>query len=205
NAIFVADLDMVGSMFFEIRRRGFGGSKIEFDNVTFILNCVDELAGDRSFIEVRKRRPKHRTLTTIAARQQVYNQEWLAEKALAEDKAGEELAAAQKRLDDRIAEVRENLELDERSKKIQIETIREIEQRRLDLAKARIEDEKQRAIDLAKASKLQQQNSIQAWYTTVTLAGTPIPALLVAFWIFLRRRRREREIVPGSRYTGGAS
>lgn len=205
NAIFVADLDMVGSMFFEIRRRGFGGSKIEFDNVTFILNCVDELAGDRSFIEVRKRRPKHRTLTRIAAQQQDYNKEWLTEKALAEDRAGEELAAAQKRLDDRIAEVRENLELDERSKKIQIETVREIEQRRLDLAKARIEDEKQRAIDLAKASKLQQQNSIQAWYTTVTLAGTPIPALLVAFWIFLRRRRREREIVPGSRYTGGAS
>ena len=33
----------------------------DFDNVTFVLNALDELAGDDRFIPIRSRRPRHRT------------------------------------------------------------------------------------------------------------------------------------------------
>ena len=101
--------------------------------------------------------------------------------------------------------MQKSTELDARSKEIQIESIREVEQRRLDLAKARIEDDKQRAVDEAKATRLAQQQSIQTYYTAMTLLGAPIPGILVGLWVFFQRRRREREIVPGSRFVGGAA
>ena len=37
----------------------------DFDNVTFVLNVLDGLAGDDRFIEIRKRKPVYRTLTAI--------------------------------------------------------------------------------------------------------------------------------------------
>lgn len=205
NVIFVADLDMIGSMFFSFRKRGLGNTKIEFDNVTFILNCVDELAGEESFIDLRKRRQLHRTLETLEQRQESFNEEWLSQKDKAEAKAADELAKAQKRLDDRVNEVQKSTELDARSKEIQIDTIREVEQRRLDVAKAIIEDDKQRAIEEANATRLSHQQAIQTRYTAMTLLGAPIPGILVGFWVFFRRRRRDRDIVPGSRFVGGAA
>ena len=44
------------------------GIHFEFDNVTFVLNALDALAGDNRFIAIRSRRPKHRTLTQIENR-----------------------------------------------------------------------------------------------------------------------------------------
>ena len=38
---------------------------LNLDNITFVLNALDSLAGDNRFIDVRKRRPKYRTLTRI--------------------------------------------------------------------------------------------------------------------------------------------
>ena len=66
NVVLVADAEMVNDMFFEMRERGtMPGQDIvfDFDNVTFALNALDALAGgDSNFMELRKRRPQHRTL-----------------------------------------------------------------------------------------------------------------------------------------------
>lgn len=204
DVIFVPDLDMVGSVFFGIRKRGLGNTSIEFDNVTFILNCVDALAGDESFVELRKRRPQHRSLTRIEREQEDYNEEWLREKHSAEQQAQAELAKAQARLDDKVKELENNPELDQRAKEIQIETIRNVEQRRLDLAKAAINDAKDRAIKLAEATRRGKTLAIQRNYKVATLASMPLPAIAIGILVFLRRRKRERAIVPGSRTVGEA-
>ncbi len=65
NVVLVADADAVNDELFEMREKGrFPGQDIEydFDNVTFVLNALDTLANDTRFLEIRKRRPEHRTL-----------------------------------------------------------------------------------------------------------------------------------------------
>ena len=68
NVVIVADIDMLHQEFFRLREQGDvpeAGIHFDFDNVTFVLNVLDELAGDHRFVEIRKRRPAHRTLKTI--------------------------------------------------------------------------------------------------------------------------------------------
>ena len=70
NVVLAADVEMVSDMFFAWREQGsIPGQDInfDFDNVTFVLNALDALAGDDRFLELRKRRPKHRTLERFDA------------------------------------------------------------------------------------------------------------------------------------------
>jgi len=193
DVIFVADLDLVSQNFFEIRRQGLEDMRL--DNVTFLLNCVDALAADESFIVLRKRRPQHRTLTRIENEQRIYNDEWLRQKQEAEEKAQQDLAAARRRLDERIAEIEKRTDLDEQSKAIRIESVREVEQRRLDVREAAIEDEKNKAMEQAQSNKLREENRIRDVYRFGSAAIVPIPAILVAIFTLLRRNRRERDTV----------
>ena len=79
NVIFVADADLISDELFNIRERQAFGLKI--DNVTFLLNCVDQLAGDDSYIKLRKRRSKLRTLTLVERETSVFVKERNAERA----------------------------------------------------------------------------------------------------------------------------
>ena len=78
NAVVVADIDMLSQDFFRLREQGDMpevGIHFDFDNVTFVLNVLDELAGDQRFIDIRKRRPSHRTLARIEERTKEAKQE----------------------------------------------------------------------------------------------------------------------------------
>ena len=63
NVIAIADLDLIGEQFFKIRQQKV--EDLDFDNVPFVLNCVDILAGDESFVGLRKKRPLHRRFDVI--------------------------------------------------------------------------------------------------------------------------------------------
>jgi ABC-2 type transport system permease protein len=68
HVVLVADIDMLSDAFFQLREMGESQENeinFQFDNVAFILNVLDKLAGDERFIEIRKRRPHHHTLTRI--------------------------------------------------------------------------------------------------------------------------------------------
>ena len=70
NVVLVSDVEMISDVFFAWREQGsIPGQEInfDFDNVTFVLNALDALAGDDRFLELRKRRPKHRTLDQFDA------------------------------------------------------------------------------------------------------------------------------------------
>ncbi len=63
--ILVTDIDLMYSDFFMVRAMGQDPDQevsFNFDNVTFVLNVLDALADDQRFIDIRKRRPKHRIL-----------------------------------------------------------------------------------------------------------------------------------------------
>ena len=197
NAVIVADVDLMGEQFFELRRRGI--ENLDFDNVTFLLNAVDELAGDPSFIALRKRRPKLRTLEAVEAKTRAYETQRLEEMRQAEATADTRLKEAQARLDTAVHDIQQRNDLDEQAKQVMIANVQAVENRRLQVARSTIEDEKQRQID---SSRADMENSIRGIQDTIKLLAVvlpPIPAVLLFLFVSVRRLARERIGVPVDR------
>jgi ABC-2 type transport system permease protein len=197
RAIVIADVDLMGEQFFELRRRGI--ENLNFDNVTFLLNAVDQLAGDTSFIALRKRRPRHRTLEAVEARTRTYDAQRLKDTQAAETMADQRLKEAQARLDRAVREVEQRSDLDDQTRQIMISNLQSVENRRLSVARTSIEDEKQRQIEAARA---EMENSIRGIQNTIKLMAVllpPIPALVLFVLMSLRRLHRERIGVPVDR------
>lgn len=197
NAIVIADADLLGEEFFEIRRRGIEG--LNFDNVTLALNAIDDLAGDKSFIALRKRRPRHRTLEKLEEKTRVYEEKRRAESEQAAASAELRLREAQARLDAavRAIEARENL--DDQTRQILIANVQQTESRRLQVARTNIEDERQRALENA---RIQMESSVRGVQSTIKLLAValpPVPAFVLAILISLRRLRRERARIAPER------
>jgi ABC-2 type transport system permease protein len=190
NAVIVADVDLMGEEFFELRRRGI--ENLNFDNVTFLLNSVDQLAGDPSFISLRKRRPRHRTLEAVEARTRTYESQRLDDIRQAEAIADTRLKEAQARLDKAVDEIQQRKDLDDQAKQVMIANVQAVENRRYQVAKTTIEDEKQRRIEDSRADM---ESSIRAIQSTIKLMAVllpPIPAVILFFIVSLRRLARER-------------
>lgn len=149
HAVAIADLDLISEEFFELRRQKI--ENLELDNVTFVLNCVDVLAGDDAFVALRKRRLKHRTLTRIEALTKQFVDQYQRESKAAEEEARQELERAQKKLDAEVQSVRGRTDLDDRTKEIMLANLEDVANRRLDVQKANIEDRKRRTVQESKA------------------------------------------------------
>jgi ABC-2 type transport system permease protein len=185
NIIFVADLDCISNMFFALRADG--PPDLQLDNVTFVLNCIDVLAGDESYLELRKRRPKQRTLVRFENETKSHNQKMLDETKIAEETAEKERADAQKRFDEKVKAVRDRSDLDERQKELQVRNLEEVENKRLQASIREVDEKKKAAIERSKGTMKQSVSSkkreIRIW--AVVLA--PIPALLMGLYMFSRR------------------
>lgn len=180
KVIVVSDLDMISDNFFILRRREEERFDIfEFDNVTFVLNSVDALAGDDSFIELRKRRPAHRTLTLIETESENAIKDSQNRSRAADQAAKKEISEAQGRLDQEVAKIRDSKDYDERTKEAMAEYRRAVEQRKLDVATQEIND---RARQEKLESKATEKSRIQAIHNRIRLLGLiypPLPVLLL--------------------------
>jgi ABC-2 type transport system permease protein len=192
HVVLIADLDLISNTFFQLRReRPEAYEFLNFDNVSFVLNCVDTLVGDDSFIALRKRRPRHRTLEAVERATRTYVETSQEEAKKAEDQAKEELKQAQARLDKKVEEVRGRKDIDERTKDIMLASLQEVENRRLDVAKATIEAKKERAKDESKAIREQRIRGIHSRIKALAILLPPLPALVLAGVVFATRAGRE--------------
>ena len=189
KVIAIADLDMISEQFFEIRRRKV--ENLDFDNIPFVLNCVDVLAGDDAYIALRKRRPQHRTLERLEKQTRDYVLLAQKEAKQAEDEARDALEKAQKSLDEKVRKIRDDKELDERARDIKLRTLETVENRRLEVEKAAIEDEKRRKLQDSKASKEQAIRQIEGRVRSLAIIAAPLPAILLAGLVFGVRSGRE--------------
>lgn len=197
NVIVLTDLDAMSEEMFRLREEGY--QDMQFDNVTFVLNAVDSLTGDESLVDLRKRRRVHRTLTRLENERLVEQEK--TQKAVdgASQSAEDELAQARSRLDAKVKEIEQREDLDETQRRIMVESVRQAEQRRLDVQSAAIEDAKQAHIADAKADARRKIESIEMRIRTAAVAVPPLPALALACVVFARRRAREREGVSADR------
>ncbi|AMV37122.1 Gldg family protein [Planctomyces sp. SH-PL62] len=189
NAIAIADLDMVSEQFFEIRRRKI--ENLDFDNVTFVLNCVDVLAGDESFLALRKKRPRHRTLTAVEAQTRDFLEDLQKQTKVAEEAAKAQLDDAQKAFDKQVDQVRSRTDLDERTKEIMLANLQDVAQRRLDVEKQKIEDEKLNRIREGKAESERKTRAIENRVRYLAAGVPPLPPLILGLLVLLTRLRRE--------------
>lgn len=191
HAIAITDLDFISEQFFEIRRIGPGN--LNFDNVTFFLNAMDLLVGDESFVGLRNRRVRHRTLERVENQTREFIAQRAQEEAQAEMEAEQALAAAQRRLDEKVAEIRQREDLDAQTMQIMVRNLEEVENRRLDVLEANIEAEKEAEIRASQERMEAQIRRIQSGIRTMAVLLPPIPVFLLGVYIFIRRKERERE------------
>ena len=191
HVIFVTDLDFISEQFFEIRRMGAGN--LNFDNVSFFLNAMDSLVGDESFITLRNRRVRHRTLARVEEQTQQFIAQRTEEEAAAERRADEALADAQQRLDARVAEVQQRDDLDAQTKQIMSRNLQEVENRKLDVLKTNIEAEKETEIRASQERMETSIRRIQSGIRTSAVLLPPIPVFLLGVYIFIKRQQRARE------------
>ena len=205
-----AILLQLGDQFFALYERGGdldgdGLVDIRFDNVLFLLNAIDSLAGDESLVALRKRRSKYRRLTKIdELTQSAVDAKETAVKE-ANDRADGEIEQAKSALESKVKQIQEREGVDDTTKAVLIKSAEEAENRRLKTKTERIEREKARAITHAEAELArevdEQQNKVRLFAVLVP----PIPALLLGLFIFGRKRRRERDAIPAARRKRGAA
>lgn len=206
NVVLVADIDVLSEQFFRIREQGdlsdLGITSFDFDNVTFVLDVLDKLAGDNRFLEIRKRRAAHRTLTKIDEATET------ARKASDESikKLRDEFEAAKKaedkKLEESIAGLKKQWEkdsLDVIEAANRVGMVQRTGQQRI---KAKLE-ELQRKLD-QEISQIQTRlnleiRRVQDAYKLWAVILPPIPPLALAVGVFLYRRREEKEGVSRSR------
>lgn len=191
DIIVVADLDFVGDQFFAIREQAPGD--LNFDNVTFFLNAIDTLLGDESFIYLRSRRARHRTLERVEAQTAEFIDQRRQDEQQAEQEAEAALTQAQARLDERVAELQNRSDIDIQTMEIMVRNLQEVENRRLEVLSTNIEAEKENKVQASRERMETQIRRIQTTIKTFAILLPPVPVFLVGVATFVRRQRRERE------------
>jgi len=189
RAVVIADLDLISDAFFMLRQSG--SDEFDFNNVTFVLNCVDTLVGDDSFIDLRRPKQRLRTLTRLEAFDREFEAARLVQEERAEEEAEDQLEAARQRMNEKIEEIQANDELDERTKRFMLDQVREIEQRRLNVAETNIEDQKERKIEESIAEKERRVRRVHARIRLASATLPALPALALGLVLFAVRRSRE--------------
>lgn len=204
NVVVIADLDLFGNNFYAMHERGGdvdgdGLDDVRFDNVTFLLNTVDDLVGDDRFIELRKRKSKYRRLTEVDKMKEEERAEREQQTRDANAKAEAELEEAKKALEGAVAAIQDRADLDETTKEIMLKSAEQAENRRLQAKTETIELEKAKALDKVETRYQRESREIEDRIRIASLLLPPIPALLLGGFIYARKRRREHETIPQTR------
>jgi ABC-2 type transport system permease protein len=203
NVMLVADIDWVAPAIFQVRQIG---NSEDFDvnwklqNVTFLLNMLDYLAGEHDFIEIRKRERTHRLLTQIEQETSDARLSSLEKQTEFIKEVTDEIASFRQDFQKRVEEMQSKwANLPARDRAIQAKILRDRETQRLEAQIAAKQQEQERAIDEIQRELELDIRSVQDKWKILALVLPPIPPMLLAFFVFFHRRRGEQEGVARSR------
>jgi len=202
NVILATDIDMLYSMFFSIRQRGSGPDEeldLKFDNVTLVLNMLDYLAGDDRFIEIRKRRPVHRTLTRVAARTQGIIDQANEEAEQFRTEFDRKQAEQQAKFAQAIESLQQRPGVDLKQMTLEVQSAVATNERQMRTITARLERERDREIQRTERSLALEIRRIQDGFKFAAVVLPPILPIVLAIVVYARRRRMERVGVPAAR------
>lgn len=206
DVVLVSDIDWVAPIIFQLREMGQNQDMLidwKFQNVPFVLNILDSLAGDDRFIDIRKRTRPHRILTKVEEATEEYRATSLKDRTKYIEDATREIEAVQQEFRNKIAELESRTDLDARAKAQRIEMQRIDFERQRDVKIARLEKERDRQVkqsDRELAAKIQ---VVQNFYKLTAVLLPIIPPVLLAFFVFFHRRKAEQEGVNTNRLRYG--
>jgi ABC-2 type transport system permease protein len=213
DVIYVGDIDLLHSEFVQLRNQPNPDIEFRFDNVPFVLNVIDAVAGDNRFLEIRTRKPRHSTLKTVEARAAAAREneadkaaEFRAKYAAEERKADAEAKKTYAEVEKAINELKEKQRKGEvvdpgefLAKMQQFAFLQEKANRNLEVKKEQLRIEREKSLAEIQRKRDQDiqriQNEFKVWATFIP----PIPPLLVGIAVWIRRRIREREGISRSR------
>lgn len=198
NVIFVADADIVSNQLFNIEfQQQFPNLRI--DNVKFALNCIDLLAGEKSYIDLRMRRAQLRTLTAMQQVADEFRKKQVEERGLAEGEAKEQLDKAQERLKKIISQIENDTSLTPGQRDQKIAIAGKTEQRKLDVIQSNIEQEKNQKIEQSSIKTQQRMRKYEDFMRWWAIFIPPIPAIVLGIIVLSARINAEYRNVEADR------
>jgi ABC-2 type transport system permease protein len=198
NVVYVADLDIISDYALfrlaEILRRGFD-YELQLDNVEFVLNAVDLLAGDVQMIDLRSRKARMRPLTEIQKEVNGFRKQRQQAEEDSQKEWETELAEIQQQLDDAQAELG-----DDPGRDLQrLFTAAETATRKLNQKKREIEQEQQQTLDSLKGKERRQIDLLETRIRWQAVLLPPIPAIILGILVLGIRLYREESTIKPSR------
>lgn len=214
NVIYVADIDTLSDFYVFMRDSPIvDGVEYRYQNTSFVLNIIDELANEDTFLGLRNRRVEHKTLVKVEetyeeAMKEVFDLDQQLQIELTtnlnkvQNDVREKLRPLQQEIQRELNKKNANQpydaiklnakqqllaqQLQDQSGKYRTKQLEFENERR----------EKKRRIDLKAESRIQE---IQRKFKLAAVIIPPIPPLLVGLIVFTRRRLREREGISKAR------
>jgi ABC-2 type transport system permease protein len=209
NVVLVADIDWIlAPDIYRIREAGSDPNDpsqidFKFQNIPFALNILDSLAGDKRFLDLRKRTRSHRTLTKIEEATEDQRRQAL-------DDQSKIFAEAQKSIDDangefrkKIADFENRKDGDPRVLRMQLEQAKEYLAQTRDVQISRLEKERNSKVKQSERELSAKIRGVQDQYKLLAVLVPPIPPILLAFFVFFHRRKAEQEGVDSRRLRFG--
>lgn len=203
NVVLVADVDVVSSAFFNIRNQGPNPDMdmhLDLDNVTFVLNVIDSLGSDDRFIDIRKKRRIHRTLTAFEKQLEDSRTEVQEAREKFREEYTKAVEAEEKKVNVRLEkEIKKDPNIDRRQFEILRTTAQEQLNKIVAVKKAQLEKKRDRDIKDAEAALELKVRRTQNNVKRLAVFTPPIIPLLIGIAVFFTRRSRELEGASRSR------
>ncbi len=201
DVIVVADIDVLTDELFHLRRRGneVDGINLNFDNVNFVLNAIDSVAGDERFLAVRCRRPKHRTLSKFDKDTDKIRRGTMTEIARLNDKSREETQRIKDAFNETKTQLQKELESGMNEKVLRQATALVVLHKQYMITLEKMTRDLNQEMERAEVEQNESIQAIQGRYKLLAVALPPLPPLLIGVVVMVMRRVREQEGIPTAR------
>jgi ABC-2 type transport system permease protein len=195
DVVFVTDADFVS----DLTEQQEEGLDQRLDNLAFLQNAIEVLAGNEDFVRLRNRRTKPRTLVKLESIIETYKAARTVQQQEAETEIRDELEAEQEKLTKATEKIEDNESLSFFQKMQRTSQEASDAQRRFDLRKKKLD--RQLTQKIAKL-ETEEQNKISRLENAVRYASifaAPLPALLLGVLVLAKRRKNEQKNIAPER------
>jgi ABC-2 type transport system permease protein len=214
KAVYVADVDCMHPFFSENRKKPeqFADLDLRVQNITFVLNIVDVLVGEKDYPAIRSHEPQHISLKLFEDQAEKFRQAQAEDQKKYQEDFNNAIREAEDEIQTSMLKFQEKVERLQREGPTdpskQAELIAAVQQlqmqraaleRKFAIRREKMEGKRDDNIKESQREAETQVLKLQNFYKTLAVVLPPIPPLLVGIGVFVSRRVREREGISKSR------